>query len=284
LRLKQTFSREFLLDEYVRQEKSISKISKETNKSRHRVKYGLIKYGIPIRHQFDGSVFTKEFLIQEYINNQKSSYTIAEEFGTSHDVVLDKLKKYNISIRSNSRLGRLNKHSSKTRNPVCTGDRFGKLTAVKKLNGRCEEWDCLCDCGKHIVVKATNLKKRVKSCGCLKAIKFEGYEGISGNLFCRYRLGAKTRDIIFDITPKDMWDKFVSQEGKCIISGVSIFLNKTVSSDRTASLDRIDSNVGYVLSNIQWVHKLVNTMKWNISCDQFIEWCKIIAQNNGTKI
>ena len=46
------------------------------------------------------------------------------------------------------------------------------------------------------------------------------------------------------------------------------------------SVDRLDPKVGYTKDNIQWVHKKVNTMKWNIGQDQFIEWCKIIANNN----
>jgi hypothetical protein len=71
---------------------------------------------------------------------------------------------------------------------------------------------------------------------------------------------------------------FVKQQNKCAISGVLIVL--TPKSSRTASLDRIDSAKGYTTDNIQWVHKTINIIKWNLSCDQFIKWCKIVARNN----
>jgi hypothetical protein len=46
----------------------------------------------------------------------------------------------------------------------------------------------------------------------------------------------------------------------------------------TASLDRIDSKLGYNINNIQWVHKDVNTIKWDLSHDKFIEICQIITE------
>lgn len=50
--------------------------------------------------------------------------------------------------------------------------------------------------------------------------------------------------------------------------------------ESTASLDRIDSSKPYVKDNVQWVHKVVNNMKWDFDQNEFIEWCKIIASNN----
>ena len=51
-----------------------------------------------------------------------------------------------------------------------TGQRFGKLVAVQRLenrNGR-TVWLCRCDCGQTKAVQSNNLKSgKVKSCGCL---------------------------------------------------------------------------------------------------------------------
>lgn len=48
-----------------------------------------------------------------------------------------------------------------------TGQRFGKLTVVKRIKN--SSWDCICDCGKSIIARADNLKSnRTSSCGCLK--------------------------------------------------------------------------------------------------------------------
>ena len=55
-----------------------------------------------------------------------------------------------------------------------TGQRFGRLTVLEKVNyndtpQRCEaKWRCKCDCGNIIEVRGTSLRKgATKSCGCL---------------------------------------------------------------------------------------------------------------------
>ena len=57
------------------------------------------------------------------------------------------------------------------------------------------------------------------------------------------------------------------------------------SKNRTASLDRIDSNKGYTIDNVQWVHKDINKMKMDLEEDVFIDNCKLIIENKfGIKI
>lgn len=54
--------------------------------------------------------------------------------------------------------------------PIIIGARFGKLTvinAAEKYRGQ-SQWLCRCDCGKEIVVRASNLNSNNSgSCGCL---------------------------------------------------------------------------------------------------------------------
>ena len=47
--------------------------------------------------------------------------------------------------------------------------------------------------------------------------------------------------------------------------------------DKDYSLDRIDSNNGYVEGNVQWVHKDVNMMKKDYNQEYFINICKLIT-------
>lgn len=51
-----------------------------------------------------------------------------------------------------------------------TGQRFGKLTAVrpiKQRQGQSIVWECLCDCGNTTFVVSSNLRRaRTQSCGC----------------------------------------------------------------------------------------------------------------------
>ena len=52
-------------------------------------------------------------------------------------------------------------------------------------------------------------------------------------------------------------------------------------SDQTASLDRIDNTKGYIIDNVQWVHKQVNFMKGTMKQTEFIEFCKLISSKCG---
>lgn len=69
---------------------------------------------------------------------------------------------------------------------------------------------------------------------------------------------------------------YTIQEGKCALSGLPIGWAE-VGSLHTASIDRIDSKVGYLKENVQLLHKDVNMMKQSFSQDYFIEMCSSIA-------
>ena len=54
-----------------------------------------------------------------------------------------------------------------------SGQRFGKLIAIKPTNERASNggvrWDCICDCGNHVYPTMNNLKRgHTTSCGCAK--------------------------------------------------------------------------------------------------------------------
>lgn len=56
-----------------------------------------------------------------------------------------------------------------------TGQRFGRLTACERVprpktdHKKNAWWECVCECGERIRVRATHLRaKQVRSCGCLK--------------------------------------------------------------------------------------------------------------------
>ena len=51
---------------------------------------------------------------------------------------------------------------------------------------------------------------------------------------------------------------------------------------QTASIDRIDPDIGYIESNIQWVHKNINKIKTNNKQEDFLSKCYEIAQNHNT--
>ncbi len=112
--------------------------------------------------------------------------------------------------------------------------------------------------------------------------RFKGYENISGRLWGSIESAARKRNLDFSISIQNIWKIYESQNGLCNLSGLPIIFviiskNKK---DQTASLDRIDSSKGYIEGNVQWVHKDINRMKWNLPQDKFIEYCKLITENN----
>jgi hypothetical protein len=155
---------------------------------------------------------------------------------------------------------------------------------------------CRCKCGKETVIIRGNLiTHHAKSCGCLKHRNTEnsktwgGYKEISLRTWSDIKNKAASRKDKnkreFSITIEDAWEKFEAQGGKCALSGLPLSLRATKGnySEKTASLDRIDSSKGYVKSNIQWVHKTLNAMKRDYSDECFIEFCGLVTTYQNEK-
>jgi hypothetical protein len=79
---------------------------------------------------------------------------------------------------------------------------------------------------------------------------------------------------------KQIWE---DQQGICPFSGVKLVLNaytKIFKDQRySASLDRIDSNKGYVKGNVRWVSRAINHLKNNMTDEHLIEFLNIISDN-----
>lgn len=77
-----------------------------------------------------------------------------------------------------------------------------------------------------------------------------------------------------DIDKEYIFNLFKNQDGKCSLSGEKIILGVN------ASLDRLDSSLGYIQGNLHWVHKDVNLIKGMFSVNRFIEVCKNVEEFN----
>lgn len=77
-------------------------------------------------------------------------------------------------------------------------------------------------------------------------------------------------------------DLYESQNGSCAISGIEM----TYDYGKTAtniSIDRIDSNIGYIKGNIQLTCYIANIMKNKFSTIDFINFCEKIVNYNKNK-
>jgi hypothetical protein len=176
----------------------------------------------------------------------------------------------------------------KYRKANLVGKKYGLLTVTAFAGtdawGK-SEWSCQCDCGQVVVVGISSLnQKHTKSCGCFRKTSnyyrlWKGYGEISGDYWSTVQRNAKSRNIEFSITIEYAWDLFLIQNKKCKLSGLDISLYRHHRNHirPTASLDRIDNNKGYIVGNVQWVHKHLNICKHTYSNEEFIEICNMVA-------
>jgi hypothetical protein len=167
-----------------------------------------------------------------------------------------------------------------------TNKKFGDWTVLRKdLKQR---WIAKCICGRIYSVRGKALRnKRSSRCmDCkIQRSKING-ERIPSKLFSTIKWGAKTRNLVFDsrLTKKYLFDLYLKQNKKCKLSGLDICFAKDTKSHAigatTASLDRIDSQLGYTPENIQWVHKDINAIKQNFPENYLFYLCKLIVSNN----
>jgi hypothetical protein len=77
----------------------------------------------------------------------------------------------------------------------------------------------------------------------------------------------KSRYLEFNVTVEYLLQLWMKQNGKCAIENIPLSIE--THSITIASLDRINSDVGYVEGNVQWVTKRVNIAKSNLSDADF---------------
>jgi hypothetical protein len=82
----------------------------------------------------------------------------------------------------------------------------------------------------------------------------------------------------FILEESDMLDAWGKQNGLCAYTKLPLVA--TANQFNTISLDRIDSNQGYLVNNIQYVCAAVNKMKQEYSEEMFILFCHLITHNN----
>ena len=145
-------------------------------------------------------------------------------------------------------------------------------------------WKVQCSCGYITERRASQLHNgRTHSCRTCAAKKREhekspywrGIDGISQQYL--NRLSFRNKEV--SITLQDLVDQWKKQDGKCVYTKevLSLVRKDTGWKQSSASIDRIDSSIGYHVGNIQWVHKRINTMKNDMSEKEFISWCKKVV-------
>lgn len=183
-------------------------------------------------------------------------------------------------------------------NALYKDKKFGKLTVIKFLEIKDDHtwWKCQCDCGNFIEVRGYVLtSESTQSCGCIKQAKpweqptWQGHGEISAVKWRSFQNNAACKAYenkrVFDITIEYAWEIFLKQERKCALTGIPLEFEIDLDTIEigTASLDRINSDLGYICGNIQWVHKRMNSMKLELTDECFIRWCNKVSEYNANK-
>lgn len=177
------------------------------------------------------------------------------------------------------------------------GEVIGNWTVIgiDELNKRAKII-CQCKCGFILNKRPENLlgsgHHECSSCHfkSKRAQYFKKFKYIPHFLFTQIKCNAKIRNLEFNLDVDYLDNLLENQDFKCAISGIKLQGPIKLTKDNgrggydrdrvTMSLDRIDSSIGYIQNNVQWVHKWVNVMKGAMQDDYFITLCKIIAENN----
>ena len=171
------------------------------------------------------------------------------------------------------------------------GRRYGKLMVVERApnyRGR-TAWKCDCDCGGKTVVSSNQLHSgNTQSCGCLleewrRQDKYNYPPGVSAfnSLYQSYKKRAEDKGLIFDLTKKEFGNLTKSKCFYCDIEPRQISKGRNKNGSYIYNgIDRLDNSLGYTKLNSVPCCKHCNTMKMQLSYDEFMTHIEIILKKH----
>jgi hypothetical protein len=179
---------------------------------------------------------------------------------------------------------------------VTLNTKFGKLVVLQDLGKKLKVgnvWLCRCDCGKETRVNNFSLiSGHSQSCGCERIkhtsnfgkivktapAKLKGFEPLFREIYYNYKRCAKSRSIEFNLTQEEI-SIFVVKE--CFYCGAthSKILNRLGLELKSNTIDRLDSRVGYIVSNCVPCCIRCNESKMSMESKDFFNKIKEIQNN-----
>jgi hypothetical protein len=168
------------------------------------------------------------------------------------------------------------------------GNRYDNYTILnldKTFDAGEKVWNAQCDCGKIFKIRTSRIKN-TPSCGCSdskNSPKFvKEFKDLPSWFIRKFETRAADRKIEYNISDEKLWDIYMKQNRMCVYTGLELFMpTQKTQFTHSASIDRIDSRIGYVVGNVQWVHKKINMMKGILSDQDFVEFCILVGKNRG---
>lgn len=227
----------------------------------------------------------------ELYNSGKTLSEIGEIAGCDLTTVKDYLVKNNVQIRPRG----VPKQIFKVREIIGNWEVLSEETKGLSSSNKSYGQFCKCTrCGYEAwvdLVKAKNkISNKCQKCKSSKLLNDDGtinYNYVIKEYYFNQHIKknlerrSKVNTLEFNLTPEYLLELFEKQNRKCAISEINLDIRVIKSDDLLLSLDRIDSNIGYIEGNVQWVHKDINMMKQSYSLDYFKKMCCKVAEQNG---
>lgn len=210
-------------------------------------------------------------IIKRYTVDLVGSIKIAREFGITKDRVLKILESHGIKRRNIKR-------------PDLLSEQIAKIYDEERLsvNQIAERLGVTQSAISYRLKKLGKTLSRKDRVGC-KHHNWTGCGDICGSHWRAINYSARAQKIPFNLEIEYGWELYLKQNRKCALSGMPIFFAQNDEEFRlgqiTTSLNRIDSNLGYVVGNVQWLHKDVSIMKGRFSQEYFTSVCSQIHTN-----
>lgn len=174
------------------------------------------------------------------------------------------------------------------------GDKYFNLTLIEKvrlpkINNKKSGWGWMvrCDCGNISgPLRAAHIYSgHSKSCGCNKLFSGEkrrkhGINNTFKSVFNNYKNRAKKRNLSFLLTQEEFLNIIQKPCVYCLNEKTSYFKGKTKweKDFLYTGIDRINSNLGYEIGNVQPCCKICNRAKSDITEDEFYLWVKKVNE------
>lgn len=177
-----------------------------------------------------------------------------------------------------------------------SGQKFNRLLVLKRVanHGKKSAFECRCDCGNTTIVTGSELKRKngpTISCGCyrMEVNRLEFGEAAQRKVFGRYKAGAKSRKIKFDIE----YDYFIGickkpctycgTEAANIIQPGTRARRPDTGNFICNGIDRSDNSEGYIIGNCVACCQICNYMKRMMTKEQFLLHVRKIFEHSHGK-
>lgn len=167
---------------------------------------------------------------------------------------------------------------------VLIGQRFNKWLVISQAprRGRYVYWNCLCDCGREVVVSGENIKKGLsKQCLSCAGKRIPTGDAAFHRVLSEYKLGAKRRNYLWELTDEKAKILFQSDCHYCGKKSTDEPICYRTCGKFTKGffyngIDRLNNKLGYITGNVVPCCMICNHGKHSLPIEIFIKWIERI--------